>query len=708
MSFKDLVIKRAYSSDRDDILRDFYIPVLSESIEYHRIAGFFSSTSLAIAAKGIVGLIENKGTMKLIVSPRLTQQDLKMLIQTNLTPREFAEKKMLEEIKNLEDQLIADHVRALGWLIANDKLHIQVAIRAHSIDVASDQYDERISLFHQKVGILKDMENNIITFSGSINETASGWLNNIEEFKVFRSWENVENDYIDADVTKFNEFWNNSSSRVRVFPIPEAVRMKLIELAPDDIKQIDLWKWYRGESIRVANNVVLFDHQQHAVQSWLDHGMKGIFEMATGTGKTFAALDCVDKAAKLHQRLVTIISCPLQHLVNQWEREVSNYGLAHQIIIADSTNPNWKNTLTDKLLDVSNGHQDTLIVITTHRTLSSTSFEQIIRYLNSEVVVMLVADEVHGIGAEKSKRGLLEEYGLRLGLSATPKRWFDSIGTKTIYEYFGDVIFEFGLREAISTINPATGMTYLSPYRYIPVFIILSTNEIQDYYVTTKSIVKMYHNKKKDENKIDVLENLIFKRANIVKNAEGKYTALKQTIRMIGHDIRWTIIYSTPQQIDDVMDLLDRMGIIHKHRFTMEEGTKAESRYGGLSEREYVLEKFAAGEYRVLVAMKCLDEGVDIPPARKAILMASSGNPREYIQRIGRVIRRFPGKEEATIYDFIVKPDFANLPTELIEIEKKILKKELDRSMEIAQLAINNVEAVKTLLDVSKAILGGE
>jgi superfamily II DNA or RNA helicase len=145
------------------------------------------------------------------------------------------------------------------------------------------------------------------------------------------------------------------------------------------------------------------------------------------------------------------------------------------------------------------------------------------------------------------------------------------------------------------------------------------------------------------------------------------------------------------------MNLIDHMGITYKHRFTMDEGTAAESRYGGISERDYILKKFADGDYHILVAMKCLDEGVDIPPARKAILMASSGNPREYIQRIGRVIRRYPGKEEATIYDFIVRPDFTNLPKELIEIERKILDKELKRSMEIAQIAINNTEAVTML-----------
>ena len=364
MSFKDISLKRAYSSDADDILYDFYIPVLATAKEYNRIAGFFSSTSLALAAKGIVGLIKNGGIMQLIVSPKLTHRDLEALIKCRVEPKEVIKQKMLEEIDKLEDQLIADHVRALGWMVANNKLELRIAIKNYNErQPIHDQEDQQAGLFHQKVGILKDTENNIITFSGSINETASGWLDNIEEFKVFRSWESSEHDYINADVTKFNKFWDNLSSRVRLFTIPEAVKNRLIELAPDDISQIDLWKWYTRKATRPVKKVDLYDHQQRAVESWLQHDMKGIFEMATGTGKTFAALACVSEALKRHNNLVIIITCPLQHLVKQWEREIINYGLGNQYIIADSTNPTWKSSLADKLLDISIGYQNTLLIL---------------------------------------------------------------------------------------------------------------------------------------------------------------------------------------------------------------------------------------------------------------------------------------------------------------------------------------------------------
>ena len=170
MGFQNLFIKKAYSSDVDDILQDFYIPALSTATEYYRIAGFFSSTSLAIAAKGIVGLIANGGNMYLIVSPRLSRQDLDVLIKSNTEPHQFLEQKMLQEIDKLEDEFIADHVRALGWMTANNKLQIRVAIRDLDKYIPLQTEDEPQSgLFHQKVGILKDADGNTISFSGSIN-----------------------------------------------------------------------------------------------------------------------------------------------------------------------------------------------------------------------------------------------------------------------------------------------------------------------------------------------------------------------------------------------------------------------------------------------------------------------------------------------------------------------------------------------------------
>jgi len=699
MSLRNLPLKKAYSSDFDDVLQDFYIPALTEATEYKRLAGFFSSSSLATAARGILGLIRNDGVMKLVASPKLKREDLDILMECHKDPEKFMEEKMLDALERLENEFIRDHVRALGWMAATKRLEIRVAILhdEHGNPLSYEEGQQR-GTFHQKVGILKDSQGNALSFSGSINETASGWLENIEEFKVFRGWEPFEKEYIEADISKFNMFWNNQSKKVKVVKIPQAVEKKLIEIAPEDIEKIDMGKWYR-KSKGETTNIMLFQHQKGAVESWVKNKMKGIFEMATGTGKTFAALGCLEKASKTCGRLVVIITCPYQHLIQQWRRDIGKFGISFDQLFADSSNPSWKNNLADALVDISLGYKENLIILTTHRTFSSNNFRSILERNKNEFNILLIGDEVHGLGAKESRKGLTNEYGLRLGLSATPRRWFDFAGTKAIYDYFGDIVFEFGLEEAINTINPATGRTYLTPYRYIPKFVSLSAQELDEYIEKTKSIVRRFNKAKSHDEKDEILEGLLFRRADIIKNAVEKYRVLEEILDETGSNIKWAIVYCTPQQIDKVMEILSKRGIVI-HRFTMDEGIKPEKKYDGLSERDFIIKKFAEGKYQALVAMKCLDEGVDVPPARTAILMASSGNPREYVQRIGRVVRRYPGKAEAIIYDLIVIPNFTYIPKELRDMERRIFEKELRRYEEIARIAVNNAGALKMVYDL--------
>ena len=325
MGLKEVKLKKAYSSDFDNILLDFYIPVLSHSVEYNRLAGFFTSSSLAIAARGISRLLKNDGIMRLVVSPKLRKDDLNTIILAHKDPEKLIEEKMLNELEKIEEGFIKNHVYALGWMIANGKLEIKVALICDEQgNPLSFERGEKSGIFHQKVGILRDAEGNTVTFSGSINESAAGWLGNIEEFKVFRSWDTSEQEYIEADILKFNTFWNNLSERVKVMEIPEAVEKKLIELAPKDMEKLDLEKWYPKVSGR-RDKIMLFEHQKEAVESWVKNGMRGIFEMATGTGKTFAALGCLEKVLKDKETLITVIACPHDYLIRQWGGGINDF-----------------------------------------------------------------------------------------------------------------------------------------------------------------------------------------------------------------------------------------------------------------------------------------------------------------------------------------------------------------------------------------------
>jgi len=310
------------------------------------------------------------------------------------------------------------------------------------------------------------------------------------------------------------------------------------------------------------------------------------------------------------------------------------------------------------------------------------------------------------LGATKSVNGLLHEYDYRIGLSATPRRWFDDYGTKIIFDFFGNVGYNFGLKKAVKTINPDTNQTYLTPFKYNPVFTYLKEEELEEYINLTKSIMRKMSREKKENKVAEQVNILRFIRAKIIKNAKNKYQALKNILDDNLMGISWTVIYCDPKQIQTIMEELNKRDI-RAHRFTMKESAIPNTKGNGISERQRILNKFSDKEYKVLVAMKCLDEGVDIPPARTAILMASSGNPREYIQRIGRVIRRYENKYLANIFDIVVVPGQDYLPLDLRRVEYEIFIKEMKRYEEIASIAVNNSEALTNILKLTEFRLPG-
>ena len=309
------------------------------------------------------------------------------------------------------------------------------------------------------------------------------------------------------------------------------------------------------------------------------------------------------------------------------------------------------------------------------------------------IPICFVGDEAHGLGANIAKKGLLDIYKYRIGLSATPKRWFDDIGSTILTHYFGNKSFEFTIGDALSTINPITKKTFLVNYYYHPIFIQLTDDEFDEFLKLSNRIKKLYAFSQESDEYQKRLESLLFARANIEKNAVNKYQALNEIIAD-GKTLKDTIFFTSDAQINEVLLMLSSKGII-AHRFTQNEGTSPEARYGGQSERQYLLQKFKDGAYQTLVAMNCLNEGIDIPSASTAIIMSSSTNPREYIQRIGRVLRQDTGKTRAYIYDFILEPNLERLKNpEFIEFERKIFEKEINRAKDMSMNAINNAEVL--------------
>ncbi|MBQ8898481.1 MAG: DEAD/DEAH box helicase family protein [Clostridia bacterium] len=680
MSYRDLKIEKCYETTENQthLLDEFYIPMLEQSKHYFRIAGFFSSSSLMVASKGIEGLISNNGSMRLLISPKLSEQDVQILKEYGTD--DLPDTLSIFQAYRIEDFSKLDNLQALAWLLANKKLEIKIVV-----DKNSGQ-----SIFHQKIGIGYDSEGNMISFSGSINETAQAWLGNIEEFKTFKSWEPGQAEYLIADLKKFNEYWNGERDAIAsVYDIPQSIKNQIIQVAPRDVRDLAIMKKYHSESTKKPFEISLFAHQSSAVKMWEENDHQLLMEMATGTGKTRTAIGCMLRLLNKKKDLLVIVATPQNTLSRQWKRDIEEeLGItADTSKIIDGSNPKWKNDLEICLLDLNSQINNNTIVYTTHSTLSDKKFINIIESNRGAIEIMLICDEVHAIGSDHQREALLGFYQYRVGLSATPERMFDEHGTGIIRNYFGDRSFEFTIKDALGTINPYTGKPFLNPFYYHPVFVDLDDDERSRYSRLSREIAVVASAEEVDQERLNML---LIRRANILKNASEKMQAVEELVEELERKgrVRDTIIFATDKQIAPVLDMLGKHSI-SRCKITEEESTSKKMGVRGNTEREEYIEQFRQGEIQVLVGIKCLDEGIDIKTARIAVLMASSTNPREFVQRVGRVIRPSKNKTFSHIYDLIVRPTGGG------DSDIRILEKEAKRAMQIAENAINKQEVIE-------------
>lgn len=653
MSFQDLHLDVSYESDsnKNQLLDNFYIPVLENSKKYFRIAGFFSSTSLSVAAEGIEGLIKNDGKMYLLISPELSEEDFSIISKS--------EKLENDAILFSDFALDAkeDNLKALAWLLGNGRLEIKIVVGKKS----------RNSLFHQKVGIFFDDEGNILSFSGSINETAQAWINNIEEFKVFRSWNSGQIEYLQADLNKFSSYWKNERKDTAiVFDLPSSLKEKIIQIRPRDVWDLNIMRRYKKDHEIKTNKLSLFPHQARAVEAWVKNDYSLLMEMATGTGKTRTAIGCLLKKLEDNEVLLTIVATPQNTLSRQWKDDFVklNIALDYNAIIDGSVNK-WPKKLELLLLDLNEKRIKTAIVFTTHATASDPKFVDVILKNKFKTKILFIADKVHATGSAKQRDALLPEYDYRIGLSATPERMFDEGGTSLIRNYFGDKSFEFTIADALSTINPLTGRPFLNHFTYHPIFVELTPSENKQFNKYSQQIAIL---KAQDEYDPDDLQKLYDRRAAVSKNADGKYDALSKLFdQLIPESTVDTILFVSDKQIKGAFDILSEKHI-KRAKITERESASKVVNNDGDTERQEIISQFNQRQLQVLVGIKCLDEGIDIPNARIAILMSNSTNPREFVQRVGRVIRQAPDKKPSMIYDFIA---FSDSATGLLEKEAK-------------------------------------
>ena len=693
LGLRGLAIAGRYRSDRENVVKDFYVPALTAATSYSRAVGYFTSTSLALFSRGIEQFAERGGTMRLIASPNLNYDDI-VDIERGYSVRAVIERATLRELEDV-DAGVLNGLGLVGRLVAQDKLDIKLAFL---------QVEGRIGLYHEKIGVFRDAAGDLIAFTGSANETFGGLVANFESVEVYLGWvpgDGVRALRLEAD---FDDLWFNRTPNLTVEPFPSVARERLIEIAQrnpdaavaatDDALDIRLARADAPSHLAIPPSLTVRSYQRQAVEAWFRNQGRGILQMATGTGKTKTAMIATTQLAKvLHQRedpLFVVVLAPLQHLVDQWLTEIEDFGV-RPIGVYESSE-RWIPIVESQVAESRLGQRPVVVLVATYASFAGERFQSVLSRITQPL--LMIADEVHNLGSDAYRSSLPSNATYRLALSATPERWFDPEGTDALIDYFGPVVFELGLGEAIE-------MGALCRYRYMPRVVELDHSENELYAnLTTQIAQRLSKGEQLNFAQADsAFGHLLRQRAGVLGHAGGKLQRLRSDLLSCS-ELWFQLVYCAegsrptgpgeppgPNQLADVMDLVGNELHLAAHSYVAETARP---------ERRVLLRRFDAGnDLRVLVAMRCLDEGVDIPNARIGYLLASSSNPRQFIQRRGRLLRRAEGKEHAEIFDYIAVPP-AGAPINF-NVERQLLARELERANEFGKLAENYEDTLEVL-----------
>jgi superfamily II DNA or RNA helicase len=663
--FKELLLKEQYDTSIEDVINEFYRPVLEKAVSFDRAAGFFSPEVLLNSLDSLKIFIRNNGKMRFIISPLLRNNEL-LEIQEALNNSEIAlvlfEKHFLNAIEESESNFRAAQL----FVALQEKGFMEVLIALPR--------SER-GLFHQKISIYFDGEEHIVS-NGSNNETLAAYTHNIESFDVFRSW--IEPNRVNLHIQRFNQKWAGLDPNVKVVNFIQALSSNLLKKLKTDQsidELIDITNDIRKLRIEKKPRLILnfdpYDYQKRAAETWLEV-QKGILKFATGSGKTKTAIYSIAELYFQKGSLFVVVLVPDKTLSYQWALEFADIRI--KPIVCNSDN-NWRNSLNEKVNFYKQNINDLYVAIVTNDTFFGDKFKSIMGRLSDYIFIV---DECHSV-TQKNYQQNMPKASYRLGLSATPESDFDEQRTIVTLDYFNGIIAEYSLIDAIQDQK-------LTPYNYFPVEVRLNEEEIESYVSLTKKISVLFGKEQPTPEEIAIRETLLYARSRILYNAESKLKALRNLISYNPDVLNHLIIYcgastikeeGNLSQLESVNQLLGNLNIPHA-QYTGEENTY---------ERDIGIKEFRRGTYNSLTAIKCLDEGVDIPEIQNAVIMASSQNTREFVQRRGRLLRRSPGKKVATIYDFIIVSDDERLESATLS--------EMRRALEYASIALNRDDTYK-------------
>lgn len=691
-------LQAEYRSSGVGLARDFLAHVLPAARRYQRAVGFFNSSVFGVASDAWGKFFRSGGVVQLVCSECFSPSDLTALRRAVIDRPRWRRRQMDDVLPPREGSGNAD---LLSWLVANDRLKIKVAF----LDPPSGY-----SLYHEKIGIFEDAEQAQVAISGSANESANAWQGNFERLDVFTSWGEHDASERCRNIRRaFSALWLDDTGGARVVGLVDCVlsgRLRAIEnadaasppqraLIPKPGGQ-DLGVEPRPIEVFVPpTDVVLFEHQRHAISAWIKSNGRGILEMATGSGKTITALHASSMLYDgIGPGMAIVIVAPFIHLMDQWISVARRYGL-RPIRCAEGLG-SWQAQLGAGVDALNAQRRGLLSIVTTAATMGTVAFKAQVARIRRPL--LFVGDEAHNYGAASSAAALPANAQFRLGLSATPTRWMDDEGTNRIEKYFGPVVYQYGLADGIRD-------KILTPYRYYPQFVEFSDKEF-DEYIELSDLIRRYAGASDPEGQetSEAAKSLLIRRARLVASASGKIDLLRQLLQARRRD-HHILIYCGDGSVEGESD----EGMIRQvEAVTRMLGSDLGIRCASYtsrtspSRRRELIQEFDDGSIQALVAIRCLDEGVDIPSTRTAFILASSTNPRQFVQRRGRVLRRHVSKTRAEIYDFFVTPPADDMVkgSPGYNAARALVRSQVHRAAEFASLAENGPIARGALVDI--------
>ena len=672
-SLHHLHLLTSYHKGVNDIAGEFYVPCLRVAAKLDRAVGYFNSSVHVVTAQGLSSFLDNGGTFRILTSNRMDPADVKAITGARSHPSQGTDQLQARLIAAIKAMLAnpqqEDAVRLTGSMVALNLLDIKIVLPAPTVDEGPSVEP----IFHDKLGLFHDVYGNTVAFRGSMNETWSGLspAGNLEAVDVYLSWaEPRERERVLEEARYFELLWTDAYPSTRTVDFPEAARHVLTSAAYDNWKTATRPAPRKPTASLDPPEKSLRPHQSEALLYWNKCGQKGILDHATGGGKTLTALHAISQ--HLSSDGCALVVVPSELLLDQWTRELrrhfSRSGI--RLLLAGAGHSTWRSMLNAWTRPLSRPSNQ--VVLATIQTASSHDFMSAICEGDH---LLIVVDEVHRIGSARFSRLLQLGTGPRLGLSATPRRFGDPAGTQAIFAYFGDVL------QPQFTLTDAIAAEVLTPYYYFVQTVELSAEEQDRWDALSARLQQLYAVRARLDNPSPDFDRRVriclFQRRRLAKQASAKVPAAARVLidhYRPGH--KWLLYCDSRTQLRALRQLLSQADV-----------QTAEYHYQMQGDRGATL-RFFEEHGGVLLSMKCLDEGVDVPAATHALILSSSCNPREYIQRRGRVLRRSPGKSLAHVFDLLVLPSLSSAREE--KATANLLSAEFSRAVEFASGASNS------------------